>query len=481
MSDVPSRSRNHPILLLVTGSWIAQLGLGLSLTAVITWLFLLTVELRSGKENPYIGIALVIGVPVLLVVGIALTFVGVWRSRARLEQRLEQGIDDRRLAFRRLATFGVLTGIANLAIGTQVTYRAVHHMESRQFCGSCHVMTPETSAFGKGTHAGILCVDCHVGAGAKGWIDSKIGGTRQLIEVLTDNVKKPIPSAIESGRMVPSAETCEECHWRDKPGAVRVRVLQRFDDDEANTPKTTVLTMQVGGRDMPGIHGAHFGNGAKVRFVATDAKRQVIPWVEYTAPGTGEVHTYVQEDANPADYADAPKIEMQCIDCHNRAAHTFLPPAEAVDQALTLGHMSATLPFLKRESVRILSEKYATNAEAAARIPQALAEFYRTQQPEVSASRAGDVEEAGRVLADVYARNVFPDWDVDWKTYPDNSGHKESSPGCFRCHGGDHETSDGDAITSDCFTCHWAAAAKETEPEVLKALGLDRPMKAMRR
>ena len=37
--------------------------------------------------------------------------------------------------------------LANLVIGSQVSYRAVEHMETVQFCGqSCHVMKPEFTA-----------------------------------------------------------------------------------------------------------------------------------------------------------------------------------------------------------------------------------------------------------------------------------------------------------------------------------------------
>ena len=37
--------------------------------------------------------------------------------------------------------------VANVVIGSQLTYRAVEHMETVQFCGqSCHVMQPEFTA-----------------------------------------------------------------------------------------------------------------------------------------------------------------------------------------------------------------------------------------------------------------------------------------------------------------------------------------------
>ena len=42
---------------------------------------------------------------------------------------------------------------------------------------------------------------------------------------------------------------------------------------------------------------------------------------------------------------------------------------------------------------------------------------------------------------------------VSWKEYPENIGHM-SSPGCFRCHDGKHESVDGKVISNACSTCH---------------------------
>ena len=149
-------------------------------------------------------------------------------------------------------------------------------MESRSFCGSCHVMRPESVAFDPGPHSGLQCVDCHVGSGVEGFLAAKMQGAKQLWHVLTDTVPKPIQSAIASGRMVASEDTCERCHDRDRLASVRLKIFRTYEEDEANTPKTTVLTMHVGGARMGGIHGAHCGPG-EIRFVATDPMRQDIP------------------------------------------------------------------------------------------------------------------------------------------------------------------------------------------------------------
>jgi nitrate/TMAO reductase-like tetraheme cytochrome c subunit len=393
-----------------------------------------------------------------------------------LRQRLASA--NGQMAWRRFFVFLGVTSVINLVIASRTTETAVHTLESKQFCGSCHVMTPESRALDQGAHASLMCVDCHVGKGTRGFIEAKLGGTRQLYSVLTDSVHMPIETAIESGRIVPSKETCETCHWKESPATARLEMIRRYSNDEANTPETTLLTMNVGGSRMGGIHGTHNSGGLEISFVATDKKRQDIPLVETFNSKTGERRTYVKKGADAAALADQPRITMQCFDCHNRAAHSFQPADRAVDQAITLGRVSSSLPFLKKTAVEILTKEYSSSSAAAAEIPAALAAHYAKAQPEVSRTRADDIREAGEVLADVYSRNVFPELDVKWGTYPNNIGHQDT-PGCFRCHDGDHMTAAGEAITNNCFRCHFAAAVEDEDPELLKLLGLDRMLKKL--
>ena len=466
------------MIVVFTSHWLAMLGLGLVLTAIVAWACLLPAQLRHGQENPYVGVATAVVVAVLLL-GALLAPIGIHLGRRRLKQKLVE-LQPGRTAWFRFLVFLLVTSLLNLLIASQATLRVVHHMESRQFCASCHVMTPEARAFDQGPHAGILCIDCHVGEGALGYVNSKLQGTRQLISVLTDKVHMPIESAIESGRMIPSAETCENCHWKEQPAAAHLKLIQRYAEDEANTPETTLLTMYVGGHRMGGIHGAHHGEGIEIEFVATDARRQDIPLVEYRNSTTGESRTYVKTGADAAALAGLPRVTMQCFDCHNRPAHAFQMPDHAVDQAITLGRMSASLPFLKKASMEVLKAAYSSSASAAVEIPAALASYYQSKQPEVAPARSADIAEAGNVLADIYSRNVFPELGVTWGTYPDNRGH-QSSPGCFRCHDGEHVTASGEEITNNCFRCHHPAAVAETKPEVLELLGVDKLLKKLQK
>ena len=166
-----------------------------------------------------------------------------------------------------------------------------------------------------------------------------------------------------------------------------------------------------------------------------------------------------------------PQFAMQCVDCHNRAAHTFETAERAVDGAITGGEIPADLPFVKKTGLALIQAQYGSAEEASAKISSALTDFYRQKYPAVFAQRASDVTRAGRALGAIYSRNVFPDLKVTWGTYPNNLGHTDY-PGCFRCHDGSHVSKTNDSITQDCAACHNVVAAEETSPEILKTLGL---------
>jgi len=492
-AESPEEVRRRPVIVALTSHWLALLGLGLVLTAMISWLFVLPMQIRGRADNPYIGIVAFMIIPIVFFAGLALVPVGVFLGKRRIQKRLETEAIDRRLAVRQFITFLCVTGLVNVVIGTQLTYRAVDYMETVQFCGqTCHVMKPEFMSQKVSDHARVACVDCHVGEGATGWVESKVAGTRQLFEVALNDAPRPIPPALEANRLVPAKETCETCHWVEKFGAVRLRVIRKFGDDEANTPTDTVLMMLIGGSIMPGIHGAHIGPGVEIRFAATDKARQTIPWVEYRNTTTGESHTYLAPGTAADSIKDwttrasaivssSPTYQMQCVDCHNRPAHTFDLPDRALDKALMGGLVPTGLPFIKKKGLELLKAPYSTSEEAARRIPAGLDDYYRQTYPEIYAKRSADVAGAGTALLRIYDDNVFPDLKVGWGTYPNNIGHVDS-PGCFRCHDGSHDSADGRAtITQDCTACHVPLAIEDAAPEVLKTLGLSDALDALKK
>jgi hypothetical protein len=278
---------------------------------------------------------------------------------------------------------------------------------------------------------------------------------------------------MESSRLVPSRGTCEQCHWPQKFDATKLRVIFHFQDDAANTQTQTVLMMLTGGGDLGGIHGKHLRPGVQIQYAAADAKRQTIQWVEYQDRNTGETRTFLADGSSVQSVASLPRHQIECVDCHNRPTHTFELPERAVDQAMGLGRISPVLPFIKKKAVELLKADYTSNEEAARAIPAALIRSYQQSDPATASRRSGEISNAGREIAAIYNRNVFPDLKVTWGTYPNNLGHTDF-PGCFRCHDGSHSTPDKKiTITQDCNTCHEPLAIEEGTPGVLKTLGLE--------
>ena len=479
MPDQPK----EPVLILLTSHWLTMMGVALVTLAGFSWLFVLPANLRGQIANPYIGLLAFFAIPIVFLLGLALIPIGIALGRRRAAAGLA-AMPDRRAAWRRAGIFFAVMTLANLVIASQTTYRAVQSMETIQFCGqTCHVMKPEFTAHHgidsahnaaccalAPPHQAVACANCHIAPGAAGWFRAKMAGTRQLFEVAFNEYPRPIEGALESNRLVSSASTCEQCHARDAYIGPRLRIRPKFTDDEANTRTETVLLMRVGGGSSRGIQGAHMGPGVRIRYAATDQKRQTIPWVEYTAGGV--TREYVASGANAGATHGLPIYEMQCADCHNRAAHSFELPDRSVDRAIADGRISASLPFIKKIGLELLKADYSSQEEAMQKIQAGLNAFYQSKYGDVWSTRSSDVQLAGQTLAGIYQSNVFPDLKVNWGTYPNNLGHMDV-PGCFRCHDDAHATPDKKTITQDCGACHELLAVEEKSPAVLKTLGLE--------
>jgi|SRR5665213_3093304 len=213
-----------PAWFLLTRHWVSLLGLALIVTAALSSLFMASVGIRGHAGNPYIGILLLV-LPAVLLLGLALVPLGVYLSKQDIRKDLAQATFNRKAALRRLITFLGVTTLFNVLLGTQLTYRAVKYMETPQFCGgTCHRMKPEFSAYQNAPHSRVECVKCHVAPGAAGWVASKTSGIRQLIQTVSNREPKPVPPALESNRLVPARETCENCHWPDKSIGAFARV-----------------------------------------------------------------------------------------------------------------------------------------------------------------------------------------------------------------------------------------------------------------
>jgi hypothetical protein len=398
--------------------WLASIGAIITTTSAVIFV---TFAFQS-FSNPYYGIIVFLVFPAFFVLGLVLIPLGVWRcSRQRGGMRNIPRVDVAGpAAFRFLGLIGLLT-VVNVAIVSAGTYTSVRYMDSQQFCGTvCHTMIPEHTTYQNSPHSHVECVNCHVGPGAEWFVHYKLSGIHQVYAITFNRYERPIHAGNHTLR--PSADTCEQCHWPGKSQGDKLKVIRRFEEDEHNTEKVTVLMMHVGTK----IHRAHVGKN--IEYIAADSARQDIPWVSAngvvfkTRDVSGERH------------------KMDCMDCHNRPTHAFDMPAPAVDAALESGELDRSIPYAKRDGVLALTGK----------------------KP---------IEQAPPVVKRIYARNIFPHMMVSWGTYPNNIGH-DQFPGCFRCHDDNHKSDSGKAIPQDCSTCHDLLAVSEENPEILKQLGL---------
>ena len=467
--STPRENQSRPLLVILTSHWVSMLGVALVTLAGFAWIFVLPANLRGRVDNPYTGLLVFIAIPAVFLAGLAMIPIGIALGRGRLNEQLAT-LPDRRVLWRRAGLFFSVMTVVNLVVASQGTYRAVDYMDGVQFCGqACHVMKPEFTAHQLPSHQKVACASCHIAPGATGWFQAKISGTHQLISVIANSFPRPLESAMENNRLVSSSETCEQCHARGKNLGSKLRVLTSYKDDRANGRTQTVLMMTIGGATS-GIHGAHMGPGVSIRYAAQDKKRQTIPWVQYRNGNTGQTRTYLAMGSKEEAVKKLPVFEMQCVDCHNRPAHSFATPDKAVDEALAEGLIAADLPFVKKTGMALLKAEYRNEGEAGAKISAGLAAFYTGQYAEVARRRAAAIEAAGKALAEIYAHNVFPDLKVTWGTYPNNLGHNDY-PGCFRCHDDGHVSGDKKTITQDCDKCHKALATDEAAPAILKSLG----------
>ena len=453
---------------------ISLIGVGLATASALTLIGFWVVDAfgHGGSANPYVGIILDVCLPILFVIGLILIPIGISLRRRQLKASGVSPSDYPKIAldspvFRRALLFLLIATFINFVILGTASYRGVAHMDKPTFCGQgCHVMTPEWNAYHVSPHSRVACTDCHIAEGVPGFVTAKLNGTRQLLHVVFNSYSTPI---MPEGKVPPAHATCLRCHNPERNTGDKLVVKTSFGDDENNSATHSLVLVHVGGRDLSGrangIHGAHMG---RIEYIATDETKQTIPWAaKVNADGT--TTEYLASDAKVPEGRE--KRVMDCIDCHNRPAHSFDTPEGAINKAMAQGKISSSLPFVRKQGLALIKAEYSSADDAKAKIENSLTEFYRTHYPEVWNQKRDTVDQAAKALSKIYSDNVFPFMKVTWGTHPNNLGHNDY-PGCFRCHDGSHNAKDGKSITNDCSTCHNLLAVDEANPKQMADLGL---------
>lgn len=444
-------------------NYLSFAGTAIALASLMSIVFLFMIELTSAHEQPYLGIFTYILFPGIMIFGLFLVGIGMLFERRRRRKSAPTDIaafpilDLNNASQRRTFLILMCAAFLFLFVSAFGSYRVYEYSESVTFCGQvCHVMNPEFTAYKVSPHSEIHCVECHVGGGAEWYVRAKFNGVRQLYGVLTDDYNKPVQTPVHNMR--PANDTCAKCHSPEKFHGDVLKVFNHFGYDEKNSLNQTRMLIKVGGGNSRtgqsgGIHW-HMNLSNEITFIATDEKRQNIPWVRMK-DASGKIIEYSTKDTQLSEQQieQASKRRMDCIDCHNRPAHIYQPPDKAVDESFTANRLDASLPYLKLKAIEVLSKPYNTTDEALNSISANLDDYYRTTHAGIYSAKKDSINNAIAEIRRIYQTNFFPEMKTDWQTHADNIGHYKVQ-GCFRCHDGQHFSKEGQVIRNDCNICH---------------------------
>ena len=456
------RSRLGPGPIALYRNWISYAGTGIAAVGVFVFAVLTAYHTVGGGAlaQPYGDLVIFFVPPVFVFIGIVVVLIGMYLQwiRWRMHKPLSFARYpkwDLNLASERKALLAVAIGAVILSVpAIYGSYRAYLYTDAVSFCGAtCHSMRPEYVTYSRSPHAHVECAQCHVGAGATGYAESKARGVVELVETLQNDYPRPIPVPVTALR--PIRGNCERCHW--PAFFVGSRELRRvhFLADEQNTRWEIDMLVHVdGGAVSDGQRmGIHWHVASKVEYVATDAARQNIPWIRSVDPRTGVANVYTSQPQKTTAPPAGEIRTMDCVDCHNRPSHIFQSPDRSVDVALADGRLDPSLPYIKRQGVAALTAAYSSREQAMQGIENTLRVYYQKNYPQIYIGRQQELKTAIAYLQDTYNQYSFPSMKVRWDTYFTNDGHFHFL-GCFRCHDGQHKSVDGSVIRSDCGACH---------------------------
>lgn len=447
-------------------SWKTPLGLfGVGLTTVSFTLLILGLigHVTGFIENQYASIITFMVFPAGVLLGLILIPVAYYLRRKswfRGTLSSDKVIIDFGNKYHRhaVALFIVLT-VINVAIFGVLAYEAYHFTDSNFFCGTvCHeVMDHSYTVYQRSGHARVNCVECHIGSGAKWYVKAKLSGLRQVWGVMTGNYHRPIETPIQDLR--PARDICEECHWPEKFYGQKVKRFIEYSNDNQEEPEITELVLHIGGRNpfndkFEGIHW-HVSDNVKVEYQSLNKTRTLIGKIRVTE-ANGEVREFDYDGSEDEEEGSHWRL-MDCIDCHNLAAHAFGDLQVTVDDGFYAKKLDSEIPGLREDAMSVLTKSYEDRKKAQEGLKRDLLSLQSERNgAEFVAENAAKLEAASEFLLDAYMGNVWPRMKVGWGTYKGHNSHRyeEEGFGCFRCHNDTHETGDGDVIAQDCDLCH---------------------------
>ena len=169
------------------------------------------------------------------------------------------------------------------------------------------------------------------------------------------------------------------------------RAFREHKDNERSTEITTTLMMfsRAGATGMPG----------PISWSSTWRRTRPCPRSPTSRSPTAARRRYFAENVTAP--AGQPVRRMDCLDCHNRPAHTLsATPAQVVDRAIVQGEISTKIPFVRSQMVEALSEEHPAGTDASQAIVDRLTKVFGTSTPEA--------RQTVQVARRLYRENVFP-------------------------------------------------------------------------
>ena len=392
---------------------------------------------------------------------------------------------------------GIVIGMLGSGVLGILVMMMLPFSESTAFCTTCHTMVPQMKAHEAGPHADVNCGECHVTPTAEGWIRAKIGGSKELYALVTQTYPRPIDSperyvpgeetgkphtAVFTRKIPPVTDSCLRCHQaktleKEAP-PVKLIVKTRYLADATNTKQVVSVTLRPSalsstdadvsdlvGENEQGVVSVHWHYFKDLKIFGTEATNGPIPLMQFTN-SKGEIVSFIdatQVGVTNSISDDITRLEnklssrsIDCIDCHNRIGHDIESVESTVNEAMKEGEISPTLPWIKRDAVKLISAVYESDEKADAAM-DAWAKDYKSTNPKVAKAL---VDKAAEGMKTVYHEIATPGMKTDSKTYINNLGHNSGpGTGCWRCHDGKHVRVVNNKLTnqvvpSTCSTCH---------------------------
>ena len=334
------------------------------------------------------------------------------------------------------------------------------YTNSDQFCATaCHDVHPqEPMAHAISMHAKVDCVECHLGrVGTFEAMVRKVGHTGHAWSYLF-GYERPVTAVSMEG----AEDTCDGCHTNTPHQYNQVHARKYYEDNKRNTERAVIMTMRLAGRHFGGEtrRGMNWHSSGNVRYVPGNELETDIPWVEATMPdGSRVVYEDVRNPLDARDLSESDAKTMDCVSCHNRAGHPFPNPERRIDRAIAAGAIDPALPYVKARLMELLEQDFSSEEEARQLVSDAW-QSYREEFPELAeeepeawAKAERFAEQNQEAMTQLMLRSTFRGDDLTWRSFPDHNGHKDS-PGCFRCHNGRLQTTEGEPIPVNCTTCH---------------------------